>query len=118
SSGAFSEGLFLPYVFCMALAGHEAKADPVVKAALRDAIAHIAEWLERRPLKRGASPLALAPSYEAWYFDIAERGDYDEVWQNPLCSLEAHIDEYPDIPVCLVTSWYGAHTWANFTKYG
>jgi putative CocE/NonD family hydrolase len=117
SSGAFSEGLFLPYVFWMAMAGKEASADPAVKAALRHADEHIDEWLLQRPLKRGASPLALAPSYEAWYFDIAERGDYDDVWQNPLCSLEAHIDRYPDIPLCFVTSWFGAHPWANFAKF-
>jgi uncharacterized protein len=117
SSGAFSEGLFLPYALWMAVAGHEAAADPSVKSALRNALDHVDEWLKGRPLKRGASPLALAPSYEAWYFDMAERGDYDEVWQNPLCSLEAHIDDYPDIPLCLVTSWYGHHTWANFEKF-
>jgi hypothetical protein len=32
-------------------------------------------------------------------------------------SFAAHISSYPDIPVCLVTSWYGLHTWATFEKF-
>src|SRR4051794_36107096 len=34
-----------------------------------------------------------------------------------MASMEGHVDGYPDIPVCLVTSWYGHHAWANFAKF-
>jgi uncharacterized protein len=115
--GAFSEGVHLPYAIWMALSGHEAQADPAIRAILADALQNIEEWLERRPLKRGDSPLAAAPTYEAWYFELAEHGDYDGTWRDALPSLEANIDRYPDIPVCLVSGWYGHHATGNLAKY-
>jgi putative CocE/NonD family hydrolase len=115
--GAFSEGVHLPYAIWMALSGHEAQADPAVRATLADALENIEEWLERRPLKRGDSPLAAAPTYEAWYFELAEHGDYDGTWRDALPSLEANVDRYPDIPVCLVSGWYGHHATGNLAKY-
>lgn len=115
--GAFSEGVHLPYAIWMALSGHEAQADPEVRAVLAEAQEQIEYWLQRRPLERGNSPLAAAPTYEAWYFEAAEHGDYDGTWQDALPSLEAHIESYPDIPVCLVSGWYGHHAAGNFAKY-
>jgi putative CocE/NonD family hydrolase len=116
-SGAFQEGIFLPYVLWMAQAGKEAREDASVKAALQGMIANIGEWLKQLPLKRGASPLALAPSYEEWYFNYLTRPDYGEFWMNPMFNVGEYLDDYPDIPLCMVPSWYGHHTWANFEKY-
>jgi hypothetical protein len=115
--GAFSEGVHLPYAIWMALSGHEAQADPVVRATLAEALENIDDWLESRPLERGNSPLAAAPTYEAWYFELAEHGDYDGTWRDALPSLEANIDRYPDIPVCLASGWYGHHATGNLAKY-
>lgn len=115
-NGAFNEGITLPYVFWMALGSREAAADRSIRQALRGALADIQQWTRRLPLARGASPLALVPDYEDWYLDMATTGDYVGLWRNPTASLEDHIDEYPDIPVCFVTSWYGHHAWANFAK--
>lgn len=115
--GAFSEGVHLPYAIWMALSGHEAKADPLVRATLADALENIETWLKRRPLKRGASPLAAAPTYEAWYLELAEHGDYDGTWRDALPSFEEHVDSYPNIPVCLVSGWYGHHAGGNLAKY-
>jgi putative CocE/NonD family hydrolase len=117
NAGAFHEGHILPYVFWMALASREARQDSSVRAGLRQALADIELWMKRVPLKRGASPLALVPGYEDWYLDLTTRADYDAVWRDPMPSFEAHIDEYPDIPVCFVASWYGLHTWASFEKF-
>ena len=115
--GAFSEGVHLPYAIWMALSGHEAQANPDVRATLADALENIEHWLERRPLKRGSSPLAAAPTYEAWYFELAEHGDYDGTWRDALPSLEEHVSSYPDIPVCLASGWFGHHAAGNFAKY-
>jgi putative CocE/NonD family hydrolase len=115
--GAFSDGVHLPYAIWMAISGHEARSDPAVRAVLVDAQENIEHWLKHRPLQRGNSPLAAAPSYEAWYFEAAEHGDYDGTWRDVLPSLEAHVDSYPDIPVCLVSGWYGHHAAGNFAKY-
>ena len=116
TSGAFSEATFVAMAFWMAASGKEAQADPAVERALREALRRLPEWIERLPLERGATPLALAPSYEEWFFDIATRADYGEFWTNPSSSFEDHIASYPDIPVLLLTSWYGHHAWANFEK--
>jgi putative CocE/NonD family hydrolase len=117
NSGAVHDGLNLPYAFFMALGSKEAAADPSIRAALRDALANVESWLKHLPIKRGATPLALVPVYESWYFDLVTTGDYVDFWRHPMPSLEDYIDEYPDIPLCLVTSWYGFHTWATFAKF-
>ena len=117
-NGAFTEGIFLPYVFFMAMAGNRrADADPAMKMALRDVLENFPEWTKRLPLKEGASPLRLAADYERWYFDMSTNGDYESMWKNPACSLEEHIADYADIPMCLLTSWYGHHAWSNFEKW-
>ncbi|MGI9659411.1 MAG: CocE/NonD family hydrolase, partial [Gaiellaceae bacterium] len=117
-NGAFTEGIFLPYAFFMAMAGNRnADADPALKMALRDVLENFPEWTKRLPLKEGSSPLSLAPDYERWYLNMATQGDYEGMWKNPACSLEEHIGDYPDIPVCLLTSWYGHHAWSNFEKW-
>ena len=117
NSGAAHDGLLLPYAFFMALGSKEAAADPSIKTALRAALADVETWLKELPIKPGATPLALVPGYEAWYFDLITTGDYTGFWRHPMPSLEDFIDDYPDIPICLVTSWYGFHTWATFEKF-
>ena len=117
-SGAFTQGIFLPYAFFMAMVGgKEAAERPEIKIPLREALENFPEWTKRLPIKEGETPLALAESYERWYFDIATKGDYTEFWQNPGSSLEDHVENYPDIPVCLLTSWYGHHAWSNLEKW-
>ncbi|MCY4088007.1 MAG: CocE/NonD family hydrolase [Actinomycetia bacterium] len=117
-SGAFTQGIFLPYTFFMAMVGgKEAQERPEIKVPLREVLENFPEWTKRLPIKEGGTPLSLAPSYERWYFEMATKGEYDEFWQNPASSLEAHIDDYPDIPLCLLTSWYGHHAWSNLEKW-
>ncbi|MBI2935395.1 MAG: CocE/NonD family hydrolase [Chloroflexi bacterium] len=115
--GAFGLGLVLPYLFRMAREGKEAQRDPLVRRALVEGYANVHKWLERLPLKRGATPLAVAPSYEDMLLTMASLGDYNARWKVPAASLEEHIDKYPDIPVFLVSGWYDYHVWANATKF-
>lgn len=118
NNGAFAEGIFAPYVFRMAISGKEAAADPAVKRALEVYFGDIHNWIRKLPLRPGATPLALAPSYERWYFDIATRGDYDEMFDLPMCNVHDKLADYPDIPLCFAASWYGnRHAWGNFEKF-
>jgi putative CocE/NonD family hydrolase len=112
-SGAFQEGLLVPYAFSMALTSREAAQSPTIAAALSDACAQLDMWVRSLPLRRGASPLALVPAYEDWFVEMAEGAAYDELWMDPMVSFEEHIGKYPDIPVCFVTSWYGLHASAT-----
>ena len=115
--GAFTPGLVLPYVFRLAKNGRQARRDPAIRAALEAAFARTVEWIRRYPVQKGASALRLTPEYEDWLINVMTRGTYDEYWRNPAGSLEDSIEEYPDIPLFLLSSWYGHHPWANFHKY-
>lgn len=118
NNGAFAEGIFAPYVFRMAISGKEARADPSIRRALEEYLGDIHSWIRKLPLRPGATPLALAPSYERWYFDIATRGDYDAMYDLPMCNVHDKLDDYPDIPLCFAASWYGnRHAWGNFEKF-
>jgi putative CocE/NonD family hydrolase len=116
-SGTCEYGIFLPYVLWMARTSKEAHAAVHVRNALDDMWAHLADWIRRLPLRPGESPLRLTPNYERWFFDMLTHADYDDFWKNPGYNLEEYIDDYPDIPIFLETSWYGHHIWATLTKY-
>jgi putative CocE/NonD family hydrolase len=117
-SGAFELGVTLPYAFRMARhGGHELARDAVARQAFEEAWHNMRSWLQRLPLRPGHSPLRLAPTYERWFIDMLTNSDYTDYWKNPSCSLEEYIDDYPDLPVFLQTSWYGHHIWATTAKY-
>jgi uncharacterized protein len=116
-SGACELGVLLPYVIRMARSGRELSRDPVARAAFDDAVAGAPSWLGRLPLRRGHSPLRLAPTYERWFIDMLTESDYTDYWKHPGLNLAEHVGEYPDIPVLLQTSWYGHHVWATTEKY-
>ena len=113
-NGAF-EMRFLCWAFWQAALSREAKADPVLEKAL--ASVNVREWLSRMPIKRGASPLSLVPDYEAWAFDVATRGDYDEFWQRPGFDIARHWDRFPECPIVLTTGWYDSYTRAMFENF-
>ena len=113
-NGAF-EMRFLCWALWQGAKSREAKADPVLERAL--ASVNVRDWLERMPLKRGGSPLALIPDYEAWAFDIATRGDYDAYWQQPGYDIARHWDRFPACPVVLTTGWYDSYTRATFENF-
>ncbi|HEY8369115.1 MAG TPA: CocE/NonD family hydrolase, partial [Thermodesulfobacteriota bacterium] len=116
-SGACEYGIVLPYVLWMARTSQEARRDPQVRAALDAMWAQLPQWVRRMPLRPGESPLALVPNYERWFFDMLWHGEYDEYWRRPGLDLAPYLDQYPDIPILLETSWYGHHIWATLTKY-
>lgn len=114
--GAFGQGFFFAWAINMAITSHEASRDAAVQAELRKGLDNLDHWVTQS-LTPGSSPLSLVPRYEAWYLALATRGDYETFWRNPACSMEAHIDEYPDVPTFLIASWYGIDAWGNFEKY-
>jgi hypothetical protein len=113
-NGAF-EMRFLCWAFWQGAKSREAKADPAVERAL--GAVNVREWLRRQPLKRGQSPLALIPDYEAYAFDIATRGDYDAFWEQPGFNIERHWDALTDCPMVLTSGWYDSYTRALFENW-
>ncbi len=115
--GACEYAIAFQYVVFMALNGKQANADPRLKAQLAEMWASLPKWLIHQPLRQGSSPLRLTPDYEQWFFDMLTRSDYGDYWKTPDLCIEEFIDEYPDIPLLLETSWYGHHITATLWKY-
>lgn len=115
--GACEYAIAFQYVVFMALNGKQANADPRIKGQLAKMWASLPKWLIHQPLRQGSSPLRLTPDYEQWFFDMLTRSDYEDYWKTPDLCIEEFIDDYPDIPLLLETSWYGHHITATLWKY-
>ena len=112
-NGAF-ELRWLNWIFNLGLpeGAHPAR-DPRVREALVRLGEQVREYAKGLPLRRGMTPLKLAPDYEAWLVEAMSHGDYDDFWKNCGADVTAHVAEYKDIPVYLVGGWYdswGAQT--------
>jgi putative CocE/NonD family hydrolase len=114
--GAFVIGQLATYALRMALTSPEARRDPLVRARIEDAVRHAPAWFARAPWREGDTPVSAIPSYERWLLFAQDNPAENETWRNPAMNLEAHIGKYPDIPVLMVTSWYGHHAWSTFRK--
>lgn len=86
----------------------EVLADPVAKAAM-DGI-DAAEWFMRMPWKRGHSPLAAAPDYEAYLFEQWQHGAFDDYWKRVGIWMAGFYDRYAAVPMVHMSSWYDAYT--------
>jgi len=116
--GAMELGVLLPYAFRMArYGGRELAGDAAARRAFEQAWRDMRQWIGRLPLREGASPLRLAPSYERWFLDMQTTADYTDFWKHPGVSLAEHVDRYPDLPVFMQTSWYGHHIWATTERF-
>lgn len=106
--GAFELLHNVGYALELASSGKEAVANQSVLTALNRAreIVYFAKWLQAAPLKKGASPLALAPSYERWYMDWQTHNLYDWYWKRNGYNVEEFYDKIADIPILLIAGWY------------
>lgn len=83
--------------------------DPTVQAQFAET--DVRELLADGPLRRGESPLAELPEYEAWLFDLLEHGDAaDDRLSSPGIDFEAHYDEMADVPTVYAGAWYDSYT--------
>ena len=114
--GAFVLGQLGTYALRMALSSPQAAGDPVVRAALERARDQAADWFRRAPWRRGDSPVSALPEYEDWLLFAQDTVSAGPGWDNPQMNLEPYLEDYPDIPILMVTSWYGHHQWATFRK--
>ena len=72
-----------------------------------------ADYVRALPLRRGTTPLALAPDYEDWLVEAMRHGDNDAFWRDMGASVVDHLAEYKDVPVYHVGGWYDS--WAAQT---
>lgn len=115
--GACEYGIAFQYVVFMARVGKQANADPRIKSELNKMWASLPLYLTHQPLRQGTTPLSLVPDYEQWFFDMLTTSRFSDYWKTPDLCIEEYIDDYPDIPLLLETSWYGHHITATLWKY-
>jgi len=102
--GGALDVFWLSYFVMMAGVGKEAMGSPSVNRALMGM--SFEEWLHRLPLRRGLSPLELAPSYERIYFEFVLHESMDEFWVQPALSPAEHLEKWPDVPTLWVCGWF------------
>lgn len=85
--------------------GQEAAGNPVVRRALEDI--DLGNWLSTSPiLKKGYSPLSPIPMYEDFVFQQYQNSDYGDYWKQMPINSQEHLDQFADIPVIFISSWY------------
>lgn len=80
--------------------------DPATRAVLASLGPQVRDYLVNLPLRRGATPLRLAPDYENWLVEAMSHCDYDAFWRDCGIDVAQHIEEYKDIPVYHVSGWF------------
>src|SRR5262245_29244468 len=110
NGGAF-EMRFWNWVFQNSARGSAAARDPGTRAVLQEMADHRKQYLSLLPIRRGTTPLRLAPDLEDWLVNAMEHGANDSFWdQNNILDFP---DRYQDIPVYFVGGWYDS--WAGNT---
>jgi putative CocE/NonD family hydrolase len=99
--GAFEMGRQLTWAWSQAL---EDAKDPITAALLSKE--KVTDWYSALPLRKGLSPLAIAPNYEGYYLDEATQSDYDAHWQTLGMQWEKYYGQTADIPMLHVGGWY------------
>jgi putative CocE/NonD family hydrolase len=99
-----------------ALLSRRARHDPACKAALERE--DIRDWFNRMPWAPGHSPVSALPEYEDYLFEQWRHGKFDTYWQQRALCAEHYHDEYADVPMVHMSSWYDPYARtaiSNFT---
>ncbi|MBI3666373.1 MAG: CocE/NonD family hydrolase [Acidobacteria bacterium] len=113
NGGAF-ELRFLNWIFAMTgPSGSRASRDPATRAILEEAGKSIRQYLENLPLRKGLTPIRLAPEYEEWLIYAMGHGENDAYWKQPVFGVVDQMAAYKDVPVYLIGGWYDS--WARQT---
>ncbi len=87
-----------------ALLSPEVARDPQRLQALQNE--DIEQWFRNMPWYPGHSPLRHSPEYESYLFELWQHGRFDAYWQRPGLFAEGYYDDFPDVPVAIMGSWY------------
>jgi putative CocE/NonD family hydrolase len=112
--GAF-EMKQVTWAYKNALVSPEAKADPVLRAALE--AEDIREWFTRMPWLPGHSPLRHHPDYEAYLFDQWRHGEWGPFWQQLGIWTEGFHERYSAASCVHVSGWYDVYPLTATSNY-
>lgn len=110
NAGAF-EMRFWNWIMLNAGKGSNAAQDAGTAAVLAEMAKHRHSYLKLLPLRRGTTPLKIAPEYEDWLIEAMRHGANDAFWDQN--NIVDHPERYRDIPIYLVGGWYDS--WAGNT---
>ena len=114
NGGAF-EMKQVTWAFNQARESPQAKADPVVRAAL--AQEKLRDWFRAMPWKPGHSPVNYVPEYEDYLFEQWTHGSFGEYWQQLGIYTEGWHDQFADVPQIHMSSWYDAYVPTAIENY-
>ena len=110
NGGAF-ELRFFNWIFTMgAPKGSREARDPADARGSRRSGEARREYLAQLPLRKGTTPLKLAPEYEDWLVFAMSHGENDSYWKQPGFGVVDQTSRYKDVPVYLIGGWYDS--WA------
>ena len=78
--------------------------DPVVEAHFNRE--KIEDWYQAWPLRKGLSPLSIAPNFEDYFFEELTHGDYDDYWKESGINWEEYYPQTADVPMVHIGGWY------------
>lgn len=106
-NGGAWELRFTNWIFSMAAPeGSRAARDPATREALEECALNVRNYIRNLPIRKGDTPIRLAPEYEDWIVHAMGHGENDSYWKQAGLGLTHNIDAYKDIPVFLVGGWY------------
>src|SRR5215471_3488253 len=106
-NGGAWELRFTNWIFSMAAPeGSRASRDPVTREALEECARNVRNYIRNLPIRKGDTPIRLAPEYEDWIVHAMSHGENDSYWKQAGLGLTHNIHAYKDIPVLLVGGWY------------
>jgi len=114
NAGAFELRFWNWILFCSPRGSRQSR-DPGTAAALKEMLGNRRHYLMNLPVRRGTTPLKLAPEYEDWLVESMTHGANGPFWEQN--NIIDYPERYKDIPVYLVSGWYdswGGNNTANF----
>ena len=98
-----------------ALLSSDLASDPERLQALRSE--DIKQWFLQMPWYPGHSPLRHSPEYEQYFFEQWQHGRFDDYWKKPGLYAVGFYDQFPDVPVSIIGSWYDPYVRTCLTNF-
>jgi putative CocE/NonD family hydrolase len=89
--------------------------NPAVKEMLQKE--KITDWLTVLPLRKGLSPLSIAPNFEDYVIEMMTHVNYDEYWKDMGTNWVEYHKQTSDIPMIHISGWYDAYCETALTNY-
>jgi putative CocE/NonD family hydrolase len=89
--------------------------NPAVKQMLERE--KITDWLTVLPLRKGLSPLSIAPNFEDYAIEMTTHVNYDDYWKDLGTNWEEYYKQTSDIPMIHISGWYDGYALTALTNY-